>query len=72
MANPNLNTDKEFLSPADKEFENNIRPSNIEDFSGQQQIIDNLKIFIKVTIISLSNQINKINGTNSIYYKIHT
>lgn len=47
MANPNLNTDKEFLSPADKEFENNIRPSNIEDFSGQQQIIDNLKIFIK-------------------------
>lgn len=47
MANPNLNTGKEFLSPADKEFENNIRPSNIEDFSGQQQIIDNLKIFIQ-------------------------
>jgi holliday junction DNA helicase RuvB len=47
MANPNLNTDKEFLTSADKEFENNIRPSNIEDFSGQQQIIDNLKIFIK-------------------------
>jgi Holliday junction DNA helicase RuvB len=47
MPNSNLNTDKEFLSPADKEFENNIRPSNIEDFSGQQQIIDNLKIFIQ-------------------------
>jgi holliday junction DNA helicase RuvB len=47
MANPNLNTDKEFLTSADKEFENNIRPSNIADFSGQQQIIDNLKIFIK-------------------------
>lgn len=47
MPNPNLNTDKEFLTSADKEFENNIRPSNIEDFSGQQQIIDNLKIFIK-------------------------
>jgi Holliday junction DNA helicase RuvB len=47
MANPNLNNDKEFLSAADKEFENNIRPSSIEEFSGQQQIIDNLKIFIK-------------------------
>jgi holliday junction DNA helicase RuvB len=47
MPNPNLNSDKELLTSADKEFENNIRPSNIEDFSGQQQIIDNLKIFIK-------------------------
>src|SRR5215813_1866294 len=47
MANPNLNTAKEFLSPADKEFENNIRPREIEDFSGQGQIIENLKIFIK-------------------------
>ncbi len=47
MANPNLNSDKEALSAAEKEFENNIRPSNIEDFSGQPQIIENLKIFIK-------------------------
>lgn len=47
MSNPNLNSDKEILSAAEKEFENNIRPSNIEDFSGQQQIIENLKIFIK-------------------------
>jgi holliday junction DNA helicase RuvB len=47
MANPNLNSDKEGLSAAEKEFENNIRPANIEEFSGQQQIIDNLKIFIK-------------------------
>lgn len=47
MANPNLNSDKEGLSAAEKEFENNIRPANIEEFSGQQQIIDNLKVFIK-------------------------
>lgn len=47
MSNPNLNIDKEFLSATDKEFENNIRPSVIEDFSGQAPIIDNLKIFIK-------------------------
>src|ERR1041384_7594820 len=47
MANPNLSSDKAFLSATDREFENNIRPSAIEDFSGQTQIIDNLKIFIK-------------------------
>ena len=51
MSNPNLHSDKELLSPADKEFENNIRPSHIEDFAGQNQIIDNLKIFIKAAKI---------------------
>ncbi len=47
MANKNLNTDKEILTPAEKEFENNIRPAVIEEFSGQGQIIENLRIFIK-------------------------
>lgn len=47
MENPNLNTNKESLSNADKEFENNIRPGFINDFSGQNQIIENLSIFIK-------------------------
>lgn len=47
MANPNLNSEKELLSATDKEFENNIRPSQIADFAGQGQIIDNLRIFIK-------------------------
>ncbi len=47
MQNPNLNKEKEELSPAEREFENNIRPSVIEDFSGQAQIIENLRIFIK-------------------------
>src|SRR6185436_4473333 len=47
MANPNLSSDKEYLTAADKEFENNIRPAHIDDFCGQQQIIGNLKIFIK-------------------------
>jgi Holliday junction DNA helicase RuvB len=47
MANPNLTSNKESLTAADKEFENNIRPAVIDDFSGQNQIIENLKIFIK-------------------------
>jgi Holliday junction DNA helicase RuvB len=51
MANPNLNNQKEPLSASDKEFENNIRPSVIDDFSGQTQIIENLRIFIKAAKI---------------------
>jgi Holliday junction DNA helicase RuvB len=47
MANSNLNSEKDLLSPADREFENNIRPTQIEDFAGQGQIIENLRIFIK-------------------------
>src|SRR6201747_284896 len=47
MANQNIHTGKEILTPADKEFENNIRPAVIEEFSGQGQIIENLRIFIK-------------------------
>jgi holliday junction DNA helicase RuvB len=45
--NKNLNNEKEALSSAEREFENTIRPSQIDDFSGQAQIIANLSIFIK-------------------------
>lgn len=47
MSNPGLNNDAESLTPADREFENTIRPSVIDDFSGQSQIIENITIFIK-------------------------
>lgn len=47
MDNPNLNRVKENLAAADVAFENSIRPSAIKDFSGQDQIIENLRIFIK-------------------------
>ena len=47
MSNDNLNADVRSLSASDKEFENNIRPAVIAEFAGQEQIIENLKIFIK-------------------------
>jgi holliday junction DNA helicase RuvB len=47
MANPNLNTDANKQTAAEKEFENNIRPSEIAQFAGQPQTIENLRIFIK-------------------------
>ena len=51
MANPNLDSQKDFQTAADKEFENNIRPAHIAEFSGQFQLIENLKIFIKAAKI---------------------
>ena len=47
MSNANLNSEPSNLTPADKEFENTIRPKEIDDFSGQPQLIENLGIFIK-------------------------
>jgi holliday junction DNA helicase RuvB len=47
MSNPNLNKDPMNLSAAEKEFENAIRPAEINDFSGQPQLVENLVIFIK-------------------------
>lgn len=47
MGNPSLNNEPGKLSAADKEFENNIRPREIDDFNGQLQTIENLRIFIK-------------------------
>src|SRR4051812_32396272 len=35
------------LSNTDKEYENSIRPGEIDDFAGQPQLIENLRIFIK-------------------------
>lgn len=35
------------LTPQDRDYENSIRPQSIEDFSGQPQLIENLRIFIK-------------------------
>lgn len=51
MPNPNLHSSKEMMSAAEKEFENNIRPAHIDEFSGQEQVIENLRIFIKAAKI---------------------
>src|SRR3569623_698979 len=47
MQNQNLNKEKDTLTSADKELENNIRTKEIEDFAGQPQLIENLRIYIK-------------------------
>jgi len=46
MANPILDSSND-LNPLDKEFENSIRPKEMDAFTGQPQLIENLNIFIK-------------------------
>lgn len=47
MMNPHLNNEKDPQNSSERDFENNIRPREMEEFSGQSQILENLKIFIK-------------------------
>ncbi|MEY4334634.1 MAG: Holliday junction branch migration helicase RuvB [Bacteroidota bacterium] len=47
MSNPILDADQLNLNPQDREFENSIRPTAIDAFSGQPQLIENISIFIK-------------------------
>lgn len=43
--NPNLNPELE--TPVDKEFDRVLRPQGFAEFSGQGQVVENLKIFIQ-------------------------
>ncbi len=45
--NENLDPTGTHLSEAEKEFENVLRPSKFEDFSGQLNVVSNLKIFVE-------------------------
>lgn len=42
-----LSADSEGLSPAEKEVERALRPLSFKDFSGQQKVVDNIKIFVQ-------------------------
>jgi Holliday junction DNA helicase RuvB len=46
MSNPHLQAEQP-ANRGEKEFENSIRPSSVHEFSGQQELIENLVIFIK-------------------------
>jgi holliday junction DNA helicase RuvB len=45
--NENLNPENEALSPAEKEVEKVLRPKEFTDFSGQEKVVENLKIFVQ-------------------------
>lgn len=45
--NPNIDPDSENLSSAEKEFEKVLRPKEFEDFTGQEAVVENLRIFVQ-------------------------
>ena len=45
--NEELNPNIDNLSNDDKEFENVLRPKLFNDFKGQNNIVENLKVFIE-------------------------
>jgi len=45
--NENLNTDNENLSSTEREFEKVLRPLSFDDFTGQQKVVDNLRVFVQ-------------------------
>ena len=48
MAHFDLHDDRNFK---DKDFEGEIRPRDFDEFSGQEKIIENLKVFVKAAIM---------------------
>lgn len=45
--NSNLDASSEHLSPAEKEIEKVLRPSDFTDFSGQPGVVENLRVFVQ-------------------------
>lgn len=45
--NENLDASNENLSPIDRDIEKVLRPQAFEDFTGQEKILENLKIFVQ-------------------------
>ncbi|MCX6271987.1 MAG: Holliday junction branch migration DNA helicase RuvB [Bacteroidetes bacterium] len=45
--NEHLDPNKENLTPAEREIEKVLRPADFSDFTGQENLIENLKIFVQ-------------------------
>ena len=46
MRNPNIDPEEENLQQTDRDLERVLRPRNFEDFTGQDKIIENLRVFV--------------------------
>jgi len=46
-----LDPNKESLSPQEQELDKVLRPANFNDFSGQDKILENLKVFVKAAVL---------------------
>ena len=48
--NEHLNPNYENLSQTDKDIERVLRPSLFDDFTGQNKVVENLKIFVQAAL----------------------
>ena len=44
-----IKSEKDSLSPAEREVEKALRPLSFEDFTGQRKVVDNIKVFVEAT-----------------------
>lgn len=42
-----IREDDENLTPAEKDFENALRPLRFDDFNGQEKVVENLRVFVE-------------------------
>src|SRR5690606_8772297 len=47
--NENLNPNAERLSAAERELERVLRPQTFGDFTGQEKVLENLRVFVQAT-----------------------
>lgn len=45
--NDDFDIRNENVSPAEKEFEKALRPLKFDDFSGQKNVVENLRVFVE-------------------------
>ena len=50
VRNPHIDPEEENLNGAEKEFERVLRPKTFGDFTGQQKIIENLRVFVQAAV----------------------
>jgi Holliday junction DNA helicase RuvB len=50
VRNPNINPEDENYTGPEKDFERVLRPQTFDDFTGQEKILENLKVFVKAAV----------------------
>jgi len=50
MQNKNLDPNLDNLSNTDRDIEKVLRPNQFDDFTGQEKILDNLRVFVKAAV----------------------
>ena len=50
MEQEDFNIREHQLTSKERDFENALRPLSFEDFSGQDKVVENLRIFVKAAL----------------------